>query len=164
MLAKQSAAVAETTVTGVIRVSWAVDQAVSVCRTMTCSMATAVSVTVAIAMGQSVTGTRLAAVATAGTAALAVAVAGTMTAGGTISGMITGSVPGPGVAAFGLAATEKSAPQQSIATEETIFCPSAGVSGFRAGIGIVSFSARPGSGGFATGLSGAAFGTRCSGP
>lgn len=117
MLAKQSAAVPETTVTGVIRVSWAVDQAVSVCRTMTCSIATAVSVTVAIAMGQSVTGTRLAAVAAAGTAA----VAGTMTAGGTISGMITGSVPGTGVAAFGLAATEKSAPEQPIATEETIF-------------------------------------------
>ena len=123
MLAEQSATIPETTVTGVIRVSWAVDQAVSVCRTMTCSIATAVSVTVAIAMGQSVTGTRLAAVATAGTTALpvAVAVAGTMTAGGTISGMITGSVPGTGVAAFGLAATEKSAPEQPIATEETIF-------------------------------------------
>lgn len=123
MLAKQSAAVPETTVTGVIRVSWAVDQAVSVCRTMTCSIATAVSVTVAIAMGQSVTGTWLAAVAAAGPAALAVAVAlaGTMIAGGTISGMITGSVPGTGVAAFGLAATEKSAPEQPIATEETIF-------------------------------------------
>lgn len=149
MLAKQSAAVPETTVTGVIRVNWAVDQSVSVCRTMTCSIATAVSVTMA----------------TAGTAALAVAVAfaGTMTAGGTISGMMTGSVPGTGVAAFGLAATEKSAPEQPIATEETIFCPSAGVSGFCTGIGIVSFSARPGSGGFATGLSGAAFGTRCSG-
>jgi hypothetical protein len=34
-----------------------------------------------------------------------------MTAGGTISGMITVSVPGTGVAAFGLAATEKSASQ-----------------------------------------------------